>query len=55
MRGGYRAGAGRKKGFAAVNAEEARRVLSDMLISKIKPIAEALIDAQKRGGKGGYN
>lgn len=49
MRGGHRAGAGRKKGFAAKNAEEARRVLSEMLVSKIKPIAEALIARAEAG------
>ena len=49
MRGGYRPNAGRKKGFAAKNAEEARRVLSAMLVDKIKPIAEALIARAEAG------
>ena len=49
MKGGKRIGAGRKKGFAAKNAEEAHRVLSEMLISKIKPIAEALIARAEAG------
>ena len=49
MRGGYREGAGRKQGYAAKSAEEARRKLSDMLISEIKPIAEALIARAKAG------
>ncbi len=49
MRGGYREGAGRKLGFAAKNAEEARRVLSDMVIRDIQPIGEALITKAKNG------
>ncbi len=49
MRGGYRLGAGRKKGFAAKNAEDARRMLSEMLVSKIRPIAEALIARAEAG------
>jgi len=49
MRGGYRAGAGRKKGFAATNAEEARRILSEMVMGEIKPIAKALIAKAKKG------
>ena len=47
--GGKRIGAGRKKGFAAKNAEEARRMLSEMLTDKIKPIAEALIARAESG------
>jgi len=31
MRGGYRQGAGRKQGFSAKSAEEARRILSEMV------------------------
>lgn len=49
MRGGYRAGAGRKKGFAAKNAEEARRVLSGRIAQEIVPISEALISKAKNG------
>src|SRR3989344_2703224 len=49
MRGGYRAGAGRKKGFAAKNAEEARRILSEMVMRDIEPIGKALITKAKRG------
>jgi hypothetical protein len=43
MRGGKRQGAGRKQGFAAKNAEEARRILSDMVLQEIAPIGKALI------------
>ena len=49
MRGGYRAGAGRKKGFAAKNAEEARRILSRMVMRELKPIGAALITKAKKG------
>lgn len=49
MRGGYRAGAGRKQGFAAKNAEESRRVLSEMVMHDIVPIGEALIAKAKDG------
>ena len=49
MRGGYRQNAGRKLGSAAKNAEEARRVLSEMVMREIEPIGEALIDRAKRG------
>lgn len=49
MSGGYREGAGRKQGFAAKNAEEARRVLSEMVMREIEPIGEALISKAKNG------
>ena len=49
MRGGYRQNAGRKKGFAAKNAEEARRVLSEMVMGDIEPIGRALINKAKKG------
>lgn len=49
MRGGYRQGAGRKQGFAAKSAEEARRILSEMVMSEIKPIGKALIAKAKKG------
>lgn len=49
MRGGRRLGAGRKPGFAAKNAEEARRILSEMVMHEIKPIGRALITKAKRG------
>ncbi len=49
MRGGYRAGAGRKRGFAAKNAEEARKLLSERVTQEIGPISEALISQAKKG------
>lgn len=49
MKGGYRKGAGRKKGFAAKSAEEARKVLSERVAAEIGPIAEILICKAKKG------
>ncbi|HUO50263.1 MAG TPA: hypothetical protein VMU25_01720 [Candidatus Paceibacterota bacterium] len=49
MKGGKRAGAGRKKGYAAVRAEEARRQLAEMVSSEIGPIGKALIAKAKSG------
>ena len=49
MRGGYRQGAGRKQGFAAKNAEEARKLLSERLTQEIVPIADVLISQAKKG------
>jgi len=49
MKGGYRLGAGRKKGFAARSSEEARRIFSEMLMQEIRPIARALIVKAKSG------
>lgn len=49
MRGGYRQNAGRKQGVSSKNAEEARRVLSEMVMREIQPIGEALIAKAKNG------
>ena len=49
MKGGYRKGAGRKQGFAAKNAEEARSVLSEMVMREIIPIGEALLIKARKG------
>ena len=49
MRGGYRENAGRKKGFAAKSAEEARRVIAEMVMKEIVPIGKALISKAKKG------
>ena len=49
MRGGKRIGAGRKRGFAAKNAEESRRVLSEMVMRDIESIGKALITKAKKG------
>lgn len=49
MRGGYREGSGRRQGFAAKNAEDARKMLSERLIQEIGPIGDALILKAKKG------
>ncbi|MCX6788223.1 MAG: hypothetical protein NT108_03630 [Candidatus Kaiserbacteria bacterium] len=49
MRGGYRAGAGRKRGFAAKLAEDARILLSERVAQEIGPISDALISKAKNG------
>ena len=49
MQGGKRQGAGRKKGFAAHSAEEARRQLAEMVAQEIGPIGQALLAKAKAG------
>ncbi len=49
MKGGYRPGAGRKKGFAAKSSEEARKLFAEMTMREIQPIAQALIIKAKNG------
>jgi len=49
MRGGKREGAGRKPGYAARSAEEARRLFSEKIAAEIEPIADALIAKAKNG------
>lgn len=49
MRGGKRKGAGRKKGFSAKTAEEAKRFLAERVSKEIGPISEALITKAKNG------
>src|ERR1700733_2919815 len=49
MHGGKRTGAGRKQGFAAKNAEEARKLLSERLAQEIDPTSRALINKAKTG------
>lgn len=48
-RGGKRPGAGRKKGYAAKTAEEARRIFAELVFQEIEPIAKALIKQAKKG------
>jgi hypothetical protein len=52
MRGGKRENAGRKKGYPAIQAEEARRVFSERIMREIGPIADALISKAKGGDVG---
>jgi hypothetical protein len=49
MQGGKRQGAGRKKGFAAKSAEEARRVFAEAVSEQIGPIANALVKKAAKG------
>lgn len=49
MHGGFRRGAGRKKGFAAKDAEEARKYLSKRVAEEIGSLADTLIDKAKDG------
>lgn len=49
MHGGKRKGAGRKTGFAAREAEEARKIFATKLSAEIEPIADVLIEKAKAG------
>jgi hypothetical protein len=49
MHGGKRQGAGRKQGFAAKSAEEARRLLSERVAQEIGPITDILLSKAKEG------
>lgn len=49
MRGGYRSGSGRKRGYSAKNAEEARRYLSSRVAEELSSLVDALIDKAKSG------
>lgn len=45
--GGKRIGAGRKKGYRAIKAEEARKFLIDKIAKDLDPIVTAQIEAAK--------
>lgn len=47
--GGKRQGAGRKKGYAAKSAEEARRYAAQVVTKALKPIFKAIIKKAKQG------
>lgn len=49
MHGGYRQGSGRKQGYAAKSAEEARKLLAERVAEEIGPIADILISKAKKG------
>lgn len=49
MRGGKRQGAGRKQGYAAKSAEEARRIFAEAVSKDIAPIAAALVKKAIKG------
>lgn len=47
MRGGKRTGAGRKKGFAAIEAEKARELIAQKLSTNLSPIVDKAIKQAK--------
>ena len=49
MKGGYRPGAGRKKGFSAIEAEEARAYIAERVSASLEPIIDGLIDRATKG------
>jgi hypothetical protein len=49
MRGGYRPGSGRKKGFAALEAEKAREYIAMRVSESLKPIVDSLVKQAKGG------
>lgn len=49
MKGGYREGAGRKKGFAAIEAENARAYIAERVSASLEPIIDGLIESAKKG------
>lgn len=49
QRGGKRPGAGRKKGFAAVEAEKQRQLLVERLAPHVEEIVAALAEKAKSG------
>lgn len=49
MKGGYRAGAGRKKGFASIEAEKARDYIAQKVSASLEPIISNLIKQAKEG------
>lgn len=53
--GGYRPGAGRKKGFAALAAERTRIQVAKMVEEEIIPLTKAQIEKAKKGDSVAYN
>lgn len=49
MHGGSRQGAGRKKGYSAVSAEEARKYVSRRVSEELEPLVDVLIEKSKNG------
>jgi hypothetical protein len=48
-RGGKRQGAGRKKGFAAIEAEKSREFIAQKVGASLEPIIDKLISQAKKG------
>ena len=51
MRGGYRQNAGRKKGFASIEAEKAREYIAGKLKTELGPIIDKAIKQARLGDK----
>ena len=51
MRGGQREGAGRKKGFAALEAEKARELIAQKLVVSFEPIVDKAIEQAISGNQ----
>lgn len=51
MKGGYRKGAGRKKGYAAFEAEKARELIAEQLSVELEPIIKKAIKQARAGDK----
>ena len=49
IHGGKRSGAGRKRGFAAIRAEEARKYISEQVANSLESIMRALIKKARAG------
>lgn len=49
MKGGYRPGAGRKKGFSAIEAEQARAYITERVASSLEPIIDSLVERAIKG------
>lgn len=49
MKGGYRPGAGRKKGLASIEAEKARDFIAQKVSASLEPIISNLIKQAKDG------
>jgi hypothetical protein len=49
MKGGYRAGAGRKKGYSAIESEKAREFIVQRVTASLEPIVQQLIKRAKEG------
>jgi hypothetical protein len=49
QRGGFREGAGRKRGFASIEAEKAREFICKRVAEELGPIVASLIEKAKKG------
>ncbi len=49
MKGGYRKGSGRKKGFSALEAEKVREFIAQRVSAELGPIVDGLVKKAKKG------